>query len=176
MIGSAYIASMRHNDNGLLNMSGLNDYLVSILGGLRVGQTQRYPALYGDGIFSRLATIVPRYRNPTEEEERKNFRMSALRIFIEHLFRIHDSLFQAVHEYRRLRFRNGEHTYKHTLMSFFVWNCYQSMYNSFNAFNTEGFEITPPDLETYLPLDENLAPGPDIGEGLTGQLRFGPSR
>jgi hypothetical protein len=30
MIGTVFIASLRHNDNGLVNMSGLNEYLYNL--------------------------------------------------------------------------------------------------------------------------------------------------
>jgi hypothetical protein len=30
MVGTVFVASLRHNDNGLVNMSGLNDYLYNL--------------------------------------------------------------------------------------------------------------------------------------------------
>ena len=62
MIGSICICSLRHNDNGVQNLSGLNGYLVSLLNPLyQNGNNSVYPALYGDGIFATLATIVHPY-------------------------------------------------------------------------------------------------------------------
>ena len=57
MIGSIFISSLRHNDNGVQNLSGLNDYLLSIFSPLYYnGTVPIYPALYGDAIFTPLAT------------------------------------------------------------------------------------------------------------------------
>ena len=70
MIGSIFICSLRHNDNGVQNLSGLNDYLVSILSPLyQNGNNSVYPALYGDGIFATLATIMRPYPSPNHEQK-----------------------------------------------------------------------------------------------------------
>ena len=59
MIGSLYICSLRHNDNGVQNLSGLNDYLIHLLNPLyQTGNQLVYPAVYGDAIFTPLATIM----------------------------------------------------------------------------------------------------------------------
>ena len=63
IIGSVYITELRQNDNGVQNLSGLNDYLVRLLSGIFVGGL--LPCLYGDGIFRILLTILPRFSNPT---------------------------------------------------------------------------------------------------------------
>ena len=57
IIGPVFIESLRQNDNGVQNISGLNDYLVQLLLGHMVGGL--YPCLFGDGIFRVLTTIVP---------------------------------------------------------------------------------------------------------------------
>ncbi len=59
IIGSVFITEIRQNDNGVQNISGLNNYLVQLLHGVFVGGL--FPALYCDGIFSVLATILPRF-------------------------------------------------------------------------------------------------------------------
>ena len=71
MIGrSIFICSLRHNDNGVQNLSGLNDYLVSNLSPLyQNGNNSVYPALYGDGIFATLATIMRPYPSPNHEQK-----------------------------------------------------------------------------------------------------------
>jgi hypothetical protein len=52
MIGDIFICSLRHNDNGVQNLSGLNDYLMSIMEtSYYNGDVQVYPAVYGDSIF-----------------------------------------------------------------------------------------------------------------------------
>jgi hypothetical protein len=66
LIGSVFIAELQHNDTGVLNMSGLNDYIVWIFDGCLVGGL--FPCLYCDGIFPNLATIVPHFVNPLPEQ------------------------------------------------------------------------------------------------------------
>jgi hypothetical protein len=59
MIGCIYICSLRQNDNGVLNLSGLNEYLIELLQPLYWrGQLPVYPAVYGDAIFTSLATFT----------------------------------------------------------------------------------------------------------------------
>jgi hypothetical protein len=61
MVGSIFIGSLAQNDQGMQNMSGLNDYLVELLRNQPIitsdGQTF-LPALYCDGIFRPLPTIL----------------------------------------------------------------------------------------------------------------------
>ena len=62
MFSSVFVAALHHNDNGILNMSGLNSYLCRLWDGMQIPRAFRYlPALYGDGIFQLLAAIIPRY-------------------------------------------------------------------------------------------------------------------
>jgi hypothetical protein len=79
MIGSIFICSLRHNDNGVQNLSGLNDYLVQLLAPLcRVHNQWIYPAVYGDAVFTPLATITRPHVNPNEEQHIVNMRCSSL--------------------------------------------------------------------------------------------------
>ena len=87
IIGSVFITELQQNDSGVLNMSGLNDYLVGLLSGKLVGRL--LPCLYCDGIFANLATIVPRYTNPSDEERVLNMKLSSQRQCIEHVFGDH---------------------------------------------------------------------------------------
>ncbi len=91
-VGSVFITEIRQNDGGVLNMSGLNDYLVGLLSGNLVGQL--LPCLYCDGIFANLATILPRYMNPTPEERLLNLKLASQRQCIEHVFGDHRTRFK----------------------------------------------------------------------------------
>jgi hypothetical protein len=87
MIGSVFEASWNINDNGILNLSGLADYLVSFLQPIASGVGNFFPAVYGDGIFALSATVFGRYAAPLADwEEIVNIRMAPLRICVEHLF------------------------------------------------------------------------------------------
>lgn len=168
LFGSIYVASLRQNDNGVQNMSGLNDYLVSLFSPHYVAD--RLPASYADGIFARLPCIVPRYRHTQDIELRRiNIRMSSLRQSIEHVYGLHHNLCRGVHQWERLRlYRDGERTTKLLFASFFYWNSYQCLNGSFNEFG-----LAPPSLEEYLPLDELLEPAPDLFQGLGPLYHYG---
>jgi hypothetical protein len=77
VIGSVFLPELWQNNSGLLNMSGLNDYLVGLLSGNLVGHL--LPYLYCDGIFANLATILPWYTNPTPEELLLNLKLASQR-------------------------------------------------------------------------------------------------
>ena len=155
IICSVFIETLRQNNNGVQNISGLNDYLVRLLFGHMVAGL--YPCLFGDGIFRVLATIVPRFRNPTPALRVLNRRLSALRQVIEHLFGDHHCRFKVFDVPSRLRlFRQGVKIRRMALGSFFLHNCYCCL----NGTRARYFGQVPPTLEDYLPLDENIAPPP----------------
>ena len=63
IVGAVHISELRQNDNGLQNLAGLSDYIVELLGSIRVGGL--FPCLYGDSIFAVLPGLVPRQRAPS---------------------------------------------------------------------------------------------------------------
>ena len=123
------------------------------------------PAVYGDGVFPQLATIVARYSNATSEQSRINSQMSSVRQSIEHLFALHRNTFSLFTIPNRLKLLVcGRDVMKLMLVSFFILNC-------FTCFNeTDYFEIRPPTIEEYLPLDETLIPAPEVNEEEYGPL------
>jgi hypothetical protein len=161
MFGSIFVAGLRHNDNGIQNMSGLNDYLRGLFL-LAFMLNGRFPSIYADGIFTPMETIVPRFLNPDKTQGRINVHMAALRQSIEHLFAYHFLLFKGMHDFTRLQlFRSGFASVKMVIVSFFVWNCYQCIHES-----SRHFDVQPPTLEQYLPLVEILDTGPNLFSGL----------
>ena len=92
VIGSVFITELRQNDSGILNMSGLNDYLVGLLSGNLVRQL--LSCLYCDGIFVNLATVLPRYTNPSPEERLLNLKLASQRQRIKHVFGDHRNRFK----------------------------------------------------------------------------------
>ena len=123
LIGSVYITDLRQNDNGVQNMSGLNDYLLTLLHGRLLGGL--LPALYVDGIFAVLPTILPRYRNPTPPQQLLNRRMASLRQIIEHIFGDHRTRFRIFWAPQYLQiFNQGVKIRRMALVSFFILNCY----------------------------------------------------
>ena len=67
IFGSVYIGPMRVSDAGLMNTSGLDAYLSQLFREYTIQMcdaSNQLPAVYGDGIFPQLSTIVARYSTP----------------------------------------------------------------------------------------------------------------
>lgn len=158
MIGSIFIASLRHNDNGILNMSNLANYLSELLSAFALPPSGRFlPALYADGIFANLSTIIPRYRNADLDQRRINMRMSAMRQIIEHCLADHRNMFRLFTRPARLRlFFTGVYVRKLLLSSFLILNCRYCLTGA----RSSVFNVPPLSLEEYLPLDEALEMAP----------------
>jgi len=164
MFGSVFGASWNRNDNGILNLSGLADYLVSILS--KIPGYNFFPALYGDAIFALSATIVSRYQTPcTEWESMVNKRMSAVRICEEHAYGSVFNLFRLLTVQRQMTLlRNGATKRRLGVVTFFLHNCYTCFRG--NGANTM-FRTVPPTIAEYLPLHETFAAAPTEMEGLS---------
>jgi len=164
LFGSIYIASLRNNDNGILNMSQLGSYLQDMFrDNNMILPGGHLPAVYADGIFARLPCVVPRHRNTHDVQwQRINTRMASLRESIEHVYAHHSNLCRGLHQWERLRlYRTGEDTTKLVFSSFLYWNSMQCIYQTFNEFN-----VRPPSLEEYLPLHVDLEGPPHLFEGI----------
>ena len=160
IIGSVFIDSIRENDNGMQNISGLNDYVMELLRHHLVGGL--FPCLFGDGIFRLLATIVPRFRNPTPPLRLLNQRLCGLREVIEHVFAQHHIRFRLFDVPDRLRlWTHGVKIRRMSLGSFFVLNCHYCLSGTHSRF----FGHSPPTLEEYLPLEEEIPPPPPVKLG-----------
>ncbi len=142
------------------NFSGLNNYLVDLLRGFLIGNL--FPALYADGIFASLATILPRFRNPDEVQRLLNIRLASLREVIEHVFAQHRNKFRVFDTPQYLRlFNRGVQMRKMFMVSFFMMNCF----NCINGGACEFFGCFPPTLDVYIPLNEELHPPPAVQLG-----------
>jgi len=85
--GSVFVCSVQRNDNGVQNLSGLNNCLVSLL--MPTFHRRAIPifsALHGDGIFATLATIMKPHSTSNEEQTIINIRLLSMRESIEHEF------------------------------------------------------------------------------------------
>ena len=160
IIGSVFITELQQNDNGVQNMSGLNNYLLQLLHGIFIGGL--FPTLYCDGIFSVLATILPQFWNPTPELHILNMRLASLRECIEHVLADHRTRFQLFSAPHRLHlFGRGVKIRKMCLVSFFTLNCFYCLDGTQCRF----FGHIPPTLEEYIPVDEDLFPPPPVNLG-----------
>jgi hypothetical protein len=77
IVGSIFITELRQNDNGVLNMSNLNDYLWWPLSGHFIRGL--LPCLYCDGIFAIPPTNCPRFINPTPTQAYLNLKFASER-------------------------------------------------------------------------------------------------
>ena len=123
MFGSIYLASLCVSDTGLLNMSGLDNYLPSLFREPNItliNVFDQFPALYGDGIFPQLATIVTRYSTLDENKHRINVRLSSVRQSIEHTFALYKNTFNLFDIADRFRLMaSGEECYRLVFNSLF---------------------------------------------------------
>jgi hypothetical protein len=95
LIGSIFITEISQNDNGVLKMSELNDYLCWLLSGHLI--CRLLPCLDCDGILAIHPTILPRYVNPTPEQAYLNLKFALEQQCIKHVFGDHWARFKCSH-------------------------------------------------------------------------------
>ena len=79
LIGCVFVCEVHQNDNGVQNISGLNNYLVKLFRTCLLA-TGFYPCVFCGEIYAVLATIVLRFVNPTPAERLLNMMLNGLRI------------------------------------------------------------------------------------------------
>ena len=169
MVGSIYVASLAQNDRGMVNLSGLNDYLVYLLHEVLLPpQFQFHPAIYGDGIYTVMLCIISRFTGQLSPQERAmNIRMAGVRMSIEHCLGLHHIRFKIFSNPDLLKlFYRGEEVRHLVLVSFFILNCY----NCFNHTSSLMFGLAPPALEEYLPLHEEIPNAPIVSDQKLGTV------
>ena len=136
---SALYATMT---NGVQNLSGLNECLIQILTPLYQSENQPvHPAVYGDAIFTPLATIMRPYQNPNDVQRIVNTRMSSLREDTEHKFSQVFNLYQVLRcACRHNLFWNADFVRKLFFNCLFVSNCY----TCFNESRNRQFNLRAP--------------------------------
>jgi hypothetical protein len=160
IVGSLFITELRQNDNGVQNISGLNDYLVQLLSGIFLDGL--FPCLNCDGIVGTLLAILPRFTNLMPERHLLNMRLASLRQSIEHVFADHRNRFKnfGAPHYLHL-FNQGVKVRRQCLVSSLILNCFYCI----DETRCRYFGHVPPTLDDYLPLDEVLSPSPAINLG-----------
>jgi hypothetical protein len=157
MTGSVFVASKRINDNGILNLSRLADYLISIFPILANGL---YVALYADGIYQLHQCIFGRMRNQILGDIELIYqRYNAMRVVIEHSYsRLR--MFRLLASGRKLSlYGRGNHPRELLVSAFLIANCY-TIFNGSTCSST--FNLHPPSLEEYLPLDVDFEGAPTV--------------
>ena len=169
MIGSIFLGSWRNSDSGLLNMSNLNYYLVTLFAEHNIrlnNDSAPLPVVYGDGVFPLLPIILPRYVSAGEHERRINTRLAAVRQSIEHKFALYRNVFALFQQPQRFKLlHNGQDCVKIIFNSFLLLNCYTCLNESGSSFC-----LRPPSLAEYLPLNEEIPPRPQVTDAELGDL------
>jgi len=156
MWGSVWGASMAHNDNGILNQSGLVPYLEDIL---TTNEDGYYPTLIGDAIYPQDRTVLWTTKVPRGASDNfYSFKRACSTVRQPH--EIHyGSFFNYFHlfknETQTRLFNNCEKAYRTGVVGFFLHNCFTCIKGSgVNSF----FDSRHPTLQQYLPLDEVIPP------------------
>ena len=154
IVGGVHITEMRQDDNGVLNIRGLSDYLAEFLGNICVGGL--FLCLYGDSIFKLLPTLIPRQRSPCPLAARLvHVCLSTLRQICEHVNSDHKHNFHLWEVPRYLRlYLKGVAVRRLATVSFFLLSCYYCLHKTHSRY----FGQVPPTLEDYIPLDKILEP------------------
>jgi hypothetical protein len=139
-------ASLSNNDNGMVNLSGLNQHLLSIL--TPTAETGFYPALYGDAIMQLTPVLLSYFRNPDDRQRIWNRRMSSARMSIELDYGLLFNNFRVmIREENKQLYRNGLTVFRLGIVCCFLKNCYICL----NGSTTNGmFNTTPQSIEEYL--------------------------
>ena len=161
LIGCVFVTEVRQNDNGVQNISGLSDYLRRLLRGC-LTSARLFPAVFCDGIFAVLSTVVPRYVNPTPPQHLLNMRLNKFRQMNEHVNARHRQLFSlfAIPRYLMV-YKKGVQVRRLCVVSFFIQNCYYCLQGN----QSRVFGHTAPALQDYIPLGEILRPPPAVQLG-----------
>ena len=127
---------------------------------------EELPVVYGDGIFSVLPIILQRYTNPSVDDNRINTRLVSVRQNIEHIFVLYSNVFELFNNPKRLKLLHcGKENVQLIFNLLLLLNCYKCFDGSPNS-----FEMNPPSITEYLPLDDMLPPAPDVTADLLGEV------
>ena len=132
MWGNAWGCLMRHNDLGVLNLSGLADDMIQKFAenGI-VLENGSLPALFCDSIYHNTLVLARKIENPTDAEELLNERCNSARQSIELLYGDLFGLFHLLHYKDKFcLFRKGKEMYAIVIVCMFLQNCYTCYYGN----------------------------------------------
>ena len=155
LYGSVWGASLSYNDMGILNMSGLIEYLYLIL---KPTSSGALPCGLGDGIFAQSQVLMSTKMNADAGvNDRKIMnRLHSVRQPVELQFGHFFNSFRLFSNEDAFKlFNKGEFAYRVGIVGFFLLNCSTCLRGSVvNSF----FGMLAPSLEDYIPLDEEIEP------------------
>ena len=156
MFLSVFGSSIRENDNGMVNISGLNDYLYGAMPFIDEGRTCK-AAGYGDAIYNDRSCIVGRAKKNSRDTWRKvtDKQFGRKRTSVENSYAgvlAYAALFGHERPFKLLN--KGEEALKTTMVIFFLYNCYTCLNGNSTSLR---FNIDPPTLGEYIPLSVDFA-------------------
>ena len=153
LYGSVWGASHSHNDVGIANLSGLEDYLFAVLD---EDENGNLPCALADGIFCDSAVIMStKVRDGADVDERRLYRrMASVRQPVELQYGNFFSKFRFFqNKDAHHLFNKAELAFRAGMVGFFLLNCHTCMNGSVvNLY----FNLPAPTIEDYLSLDEEL--------------------
>jgi hypothetical protein len=159
LTGAVFGASLSTNDNGMINLSGISDYLLQLLNPMH--SHGLFPSLFGDSIM-QLTPVIQSYsriQNGRNTVWRK--RMSSARMCIELDYGLLFNNFRImIREESHQNLNHGILNFRLGIVCFLLKNCYICLNGS--TTNTM-FNTTPPSIQEYLPLDEEIIGHVPIG-------------
>jgi len=164
MYGNAWGAALSHNDRGMINMSGLEEYLSSHVVTRSVGNDEDgwfYPAVYGDSIYVPSEVIQKAVDINAIEGNREMFktlnrRLNRSRTSIENHFGLMFNEWALLEVKGRHKLvRNKGRVYKLGIVAFFLTNCYTCFRG--NSISKR-FGMNRITLDEYIPLNEVIEP------------------
>ena len=120
MISHVFFTSIAQNDNGLVNISGIEEELERVLEPHKLANNV-FPAVYGDEIYFPSTVIVKR----NGAEDVFHDRLTSARVDIEHCFGSCNSLFKGLtskHTWKLCKMQKYVKT--HLFSIFFMVNCH----------------------------------------------------
>ena len=162
MVGSVFVASMRNNDNGMMNLSALGDLLndaFPVMDDCETGLAVKY-ALFCDGIFHNHECLFNKPHICHDEYEEMLFiHMNSMQVLIENMYARFKTLFPIFSMGKRNSIDRDGNIVRMIVSSFFLLNCH-TCFNGTNS--TIIFDIAPPTIDEYLPDGEVLEPAPVV--------------
>ena len=143
MFGHIYVSTAAQNDRGILNLSGVQEALVSEFDrvGLRI-RGMWYPALGGDDIYSHSEVIISTHHGDVIRHPLKS-----ARVRIEHHFGLVMSLWKLLMCRHKHKIKYKDQFKKRLVVAHFLTNCYTCFRGNTVA---TSFGLEKPNIEDYL--------------------------
>ena len=150
MCAHCWVHSIAQNDRGLINLSGLEEYMKNILEPHRIRNLLLLPTTYADFTYLPSEVLLVKGNNVGVYFDR----MNSLREKIEHENGLFINLWRHIKMVHKLKMYNqGSILSRRIIVYWFITNCYTCLNG--NTTSTR-FNLAPPSLQEYL--GQNIPP------------------